>query len=274
MRRVPVSPTLRPYDIVLLDLDGCVYVGDQVTPRAPEAIDALRAAGKRVAFITNDPGGTPEEKVRKLWSLGIRAAAEEVVTAGGAVQYALARRYPDGGTAVVLGAPGLHRHVRQAGLRIVNGTDLAPRADVVVLANHAGLTYEELREATQAGLRGAALLATNRDRTFPMPDGPWPASGSIVAFVEYATARTAHSVGKPERDLFVTALDRVGEGRALMVGDRLDADVAGATAAGLPAALVLSGVTSAEEAAASDEPVAVARDLGELVLGSADGDRP
>jgi glycerol 3-phosphatase-2 len=265
---VELADAVRPYDLVLLDLDGCVWVGDEPTRDAPAAIDALRRADKQIAFVTNDPARSPEDYVRKLWRLGIRAAAREVVTVGGAVQFALAERYPEGATATVIGAPALHRHVHDAGLRIVNGTDLAARADVVVIAGHAGLAFDELREATQAALRGADLLAAGRDRTFPMPDGPWPGTGAVVAAIEYASGREAESVGKPEPLLFRTALDRFGGGTPLVVGDRLDADVAGARAAGMPVALVLTGATTREEAlAARDGLVAVAEDLAALVLG-------
>ena len=103
-----------------------------------------------------------------------------------------------------------------------------------------------------------------------MPDGLWPGTGAIVAALEYATKREAAIVGKPDPQLLLTALDRLGDGRTLVVGDRLDADVAAAAQAGIDAALVLSGGTSAEEAAAirdgQPRPVAVARTLGELVL--------
>ena len=173
-----------------------------------------------------------------------------------------------GGSAFVVGSPAIHRHVEDAGLRIVNGTEFASRADVVVLAAYDDFHYDELRVATQAGLRGAELLAAGRDATFPMPDGPWPGTGAIVAAVEYATGRTALSVGKPEAWLYRTALDRLGQGRALVVGDRVDVDLAGAAAARLDGAIVLTGAsTRAEAAAAKDpEPVAVADTLADLVL--------
>ena len=81
-----LSPLLAGYDSVVLDLDGCVWVGEACTPRAPEAVAELRAAGKRLAFLTNDGRRSPEEYVRKLWSLGVQASLEEMVTAGAAIQ--------------------------------------------------------------------------------------------------------------------------------------------------------------------------------------------
>jgi glycerol 3-phosphatase-2 len=262
---VALSPALAGYDHILLDLDGCVWVGDRPTPRAVEAVSALRAAGKSVAFVTNDGRHGEDEVVRKLWRLGFRAAREEVVTVGGAVQYVCASS--DWRSAIVIGAPSLHRHVADAGLRILNGTDLAPVADVVVAAAHERFDYGELRQATQALLRGAALLAAGRDATFPMPDGPWPGSGPVVAALEDASGVRARNVGKPAADLFRVALDRLGPGRALVIGDRLDADVAGARAAGLDGAVVLTGATTAEQAAAADpRPAHVAVTLADLLL--------
>ncbi len=268
-----LRPLLSAYDHVLLDLDGCVYVGDDAVPRAPEAIAALRAAGKSVSFLTNDARRSTEEYVRKLWSLGCRASLEEVVTVGGAIQHVLAETYGEGRShtpAYVIGSPAIFRHVTDAGLRIVNGTEHAASAEVVVVAGHDDLRFSELRAATQAVLNGAALIAAGRDRTFPMPDGPWPGTGALVAALEYSTGVVARIVGKPDPQLFLTALDRLGPGRALVIGDRLDSDLAGAAAVGLDAAIVLSGVTTAVEAeeARDPAPVAVAADLHTLVVGS------
>jgi HAD superfamily hydrolase (TIGR01450 family) len=265
---VPLSALLRRYDHALLDLDGCVWVGDSPTPRAVEAVSALRAGGKGVSFVTNDARHSGEDFVRKLWRLGFQASLEEVVTVGGALQHLLAERHDTWASAFVIGAPPIWRHVEDAGLRIVNGTDLAPRADVVVVAGHERFDYGELRVATRAVLRGAALVGAGRDATFPMPDGPWPATGAILAAVEYATGVRAACVGKPEAGLFRTALDRLGPGRALVVGDRLDSDLAGAAAARLDGAIVLTGATAGEAARSAREPapVAVADTLADLVL--------
>lgn len=268
-----LSPLLRSYDRVLLDLDGCLWVGDAATRDAPLALEALRAAGTRVAFVTNDTRSTAEEYVRKLWSLGFRASLEEVVTVGGALQHLLNERYDGRTTAFVIGTPAILRHVADAGLRVVNGTPHANSADVVVAAGHDDLVFEELRIATQALLAGAHFVAAGRDRTFPMPDGMWPATGALVAALEYATGTVALTVGKPQPEIFATALDRLGPGRALVVGDRLDADLAGAHAAGLDAAIVLSGATTRAEATAATDPapVAIAEDLAALILGDGAG---
>jgi HAD superfamily hydrolase (TIGR01450 family) len=270
---MPVTALLRRYDRVLLDLDGCVWVGDEATPRAPEAVTALREGGARIAFVTNNAMLGTDEFVRKLWGLGFQASLEEVVTPGGALQHRLAERADRLRTAFVIGASPVHRHVADSGVRILNDTDLASRADVVVVSGYEGIDYDDLRVATQALSRGAEFLASDLDPAYPMADGPWPGTGSIVAALEYATGQKAVSVGKPEPALFETALDRLGPGRALVVGDRLDADLAGAEAAGLDAAIVLTGVTTLEQAEAAREPapVAIAATLGDLVLGDRGG---
>ena len=264
---MPLSPLLQSYDQVLLDLDGCIWVGEVAIPGSAEALAELRAAGKTIAFVTNDARRSPEEYVRKLWSLGLQASLEEIVTVGAAIQYELAGRLP-GATAYVIGSSAVFRHVAESGHRIVNGTDQSASADVVVIAGHDAFNYDELREATQAALAGAELIAAGRDRTFPGPDGEWPGTGAILAAVEYASQRTARVVGKPDPLIFSAALDRLGPGKALMIGDRIDSDLAGAAASGLDGAIVLTGVSTREEAeaATTPAPVAIAADLRSLVM--------
>lgn len=286
-----LTPLLAQYAYVLLDLDGCVYVGEDAVPGAAEAVAALRAAGTGVAFVTNDARRSGEEYVRKLWGLGLQAALEEVVTVGGALQHVLAEteRWR---SAYVVGAPVIHRHVLDAGLKVSNGLDV-PAPDVVVVAAHDRFDYDELRGATQAVLAGAELVTAGRDPIFPMPDGLWPGTGAVVAAIEAATGVEAINCGKPAAQPFLTALERLGAQiaatpqtaaqrlaaapgtappgprKALVIGDRLDSDLAGAAAAGLDGAIVLTGATTADEAHAATDPapVAIAASLAELVLG-------
>jgi glycerol 3-phosphatase-2 len=259
---VPVSPALQPYDAVLLDLDGCLWVGRDATPRAPEAVQALREAGKAVAFVTNDPAPAIEGVVRKLWRLGFMASVREVVTVGAAVQHLLATERA-GGSALVVGSQALVDHVADAGMRIANGTSFAGRADVVVVGGHRDLHYAELCDATRSVIRGAELIGTSRDATFPTADGPAPGTGAVLAAIETAAGRTADRIaGKPEAPMYAAALDRVdGASRVLAIGDRRDTDVAGAVAAGLDAALVGEGHGD------GPDPTLRAATLADLVLG-------
>jgi glycerol-1-phosphatase len=263
---VPLSPIAQRYDQFILDLDGCVWIGGEPTPRAVEAIDALREAGKEVAYATNDPRSGTEDYVARLWKIGIRASLRDVVTVGGAIQHLLAETR-SGRTAFVVGTDALRRHVADAGLRVLNGTDLASRAEVVVVGGTEELVYDDLRYAALAARRGADFLATARDPTYPQPDGLWPGTGAIVAAIEVASGRSAEIVGKPEPQLMLTALDRLGDGRTLVVGDRVDTDLAAAAAARLDAALVLSGGTERQALnGVEPEPVAVTDTLADLIL--------
>jgi HAD superfamily hydrolase (TIGR01450 family) len=263
---VPLSPIAQRYEQFILDLDGCVWIGDEPTPRAVEAVEALRDAGKDVAYATNDPRSATEDYVARLWKLGIRASVRDVVTVGGAVQHLLAETR-SGRTAFVIGTDALRRHVADAGLRILNGTDLASRAEVVIVGGTEDLVYDDLRVGSLAVRRGADFLATARDPTYPQPDGPWPGTGAILAAVELASGRTARIVGKPEPQLFLTALDRLGEGRTLVVGDRLDSDIAAAVRTDLDGALVLTGGSAHEDVDGSEpRPVAVGESLAGLLV--------
>lgn len=255
------------YDNIVCDMDGCLWIGDELTPRAGEAIVAIREAGKGLAFVTNNPRRSAEDYVAKMWRLGIQGSARDVVTVGGALQHLLAETR-HGRTAYVIGSDALHKHVADAGLKVMNGTDLATRAEVVVLGGTEEWDFEHVRVAAIAARRNGDLVATSRDPTYPMPDGFWPGTGSLVAAVEVASGRQAIIVGKPEPQLIISALDRLGEGRALMIGDRLDTDIAAAAKAHVDAALVLTGAVTREQADAANDPkpVAVADTLADLVL--------
>lgn len=265
----PLSPLLRSYDQVILDLDGCVWIGGEAVAGSVEAIAALRAAGKAVAFATNNGWHATEDHVAKLWGLGVQASLADVVTVGGAMQHLLAETR-SGRPAFVIGTHAMRTHVAEAGLKVMNGTDMAARAEVVVVSGTDDVTYADLRAATLAVGRGADLLATGRDPTLPMPEGHWPGTGALLAAVETATGRRAEIVGKPSPRLFHTAVDRLGDGRTLVVGDRLDSDIAAADAAGLDGALVLTGGETAEPGPEGPQPVAVAADLAELVGSTAE----
>jgi HAD superfamily hydrolase (TIGR01450 family) len=266
---VGLSPLVASYDHVVLDMDGCLWVGDDLTPRAAEAVAALREAGKGLVFVTNNSRRSAEDYVAKLWRLGLQASPRDVVTVGGAMQHLLAETR-QGRTAFVIGSDALHKHVADAGLKILNGTDLATRAEVVVVSGSGEWSYENVRAAAMSARRNGDLIATSRDPTYPMPDGLWPGSGALVQAVEVASGRDAVVVGKPEPQLIISALDRLGEGRALMIGDRLDTDIAAAAKAHIDAALVLTGGATREQAAAAPDPkpVAVADTLADLVLDS------
>ena len=256
------------FEAFLIDLDGVVYVGDGLVSGSDRAVRALQEMGKRVVFLTNDPRSSREEYATKLRRLGLEVEASDILTSGAATAASIGRHEETSGRAAfVIGTPALKAEVRAVGLEVVEGEPGA-RADVVVVGGHDRFGYDELRIATQALRRGAAFYGTGRDATFPMPDGPWPAAGAILAAVETAAGRPARVIGKPEPDMFRVALELVGGDarRAVVVGDRLDSDIAGGHRAGLATVLVLTGSsTEAEAAVASPAPDFVVPDLEGLL---------
>jgi ribonucleotide monophosphatase NagD (HAD superfamily) len=162
------------------------------------------------------------------------------------------------------------RHVSDAGHHVVNNTAEAETADVVVVVAHRDFDYGELLTATRALLGGAELISGGRDRNYPTAGGLAPGTGAVTVALEYASGVTARIVGKPDPQVFRVAVDRLGSGRTLVIGDHLTADLGGAAAAGLDAAIVLSGVATRDQAEAARDPapVAIAEDLATLILSS------
>jgi glycerol-1-phosphatase len=227
------------FDAFFLDLDGVVYVGDEALRGAPEAIAQLRAEGKRFLFLTNDPRYARRDYAAKLSRLRIPATEDDVLTSGSATALYLSRHEQvEGKTAYVIGTEALKDEMRTVGLRVLDG-DNGRDADVVVVGGHGGFDYSELTTASLAVHRGAGFYACNRDASFPMPDGPWPAVGAILASVETASGRTAVAVGKPEPAMFEAARAIVGDvERIAMVGDNPASDIEGGRRAGLTTILV------------------------------------
>ncbi len=250
------------YDCVLLDLDGVLYRGEQAVPHAPGAVEAIRTAGRRTIFITNNSSRTPGQVAGKLTGLGIPARAEEVVSSALATAELLSAR--GGGSVFVVGEEGIRSALTDAGLELVDGEP--QRADHVVVGWDRGVDYAKLRTACLLVERGAALLATNEDRSFPAPDGLWPGAGAILAVITTTTGARAEVAGKPHEPLFRSALRRAGGTSPLVVGDRLETDIAGAAALGWDSLLVLTGVTGREDLARSSvRPTFVAEDLRGLL---------
>jgi HAD superfamily hydrolase (TIGR01450 family) len=244
-------PLADRFDGLLIDLDGVVWVGREPVPGSIEALRELARSGKRIAFVTNNPGRLPEAYVERLRELEVEVGIDQIVTAG-IVVARLADEAADGGGAFVIGAEPLKEMVAATGTRVLEGEE-AREAAVVVVSGHRGFDYGELLTAKRALDAGAQLFATSHDPTMPYPGGELPGTGAVLAAVEVASGREATIAGKPERHLFEMAIEEIGsEGRPAMVGDRISSDIDGGRAAGLETVLVLSGTTSREEAEAAD----------------------
>jgi glycerol 3-phosphatase-2 len=258
------------YDALLFDLDGVLYRGDEPVVHAVETLASLRDAHARVAFLTNNSSRTPEQVVGKLRAIGIEAQTDEVVTSALATGDVLRER---GGTAYVIGQDGIRRALADAGLQILDGEP--QRVDHVVVGVDVDVTYRQLAHACELVERGARLVATNADTSYPVPGALWPGAGALLAVITATTGAEPEIIGKPFPPLFASAARRVGASRPLVIGDRLDTDIAGANACGWDSLLVVTGVSSRGDLATADRgdrPTFVADDLRAL-LGDADPPR-
>lgn len=261
-----VDRAQRRYAGVVVDLDGVCYLGTQAIDGSADAVSRLRDAGVGVTFATNNATRTQQESAGKLGSLGFTVEPDEIVTSA----VAAAALLEPGTPCLVVGMRGLREAVRDRGCTLVE--DPADAAAVVTGLDR-DLSYDTLVRATRALVNGARFVASNADSTFPAEDGISPGAGAIVAALERASGRTPEVAGKPQAALFEAAAARLPDGPLLMVGDRLETDIAGASALGWDTAVVLSGVTDADMVDGADPaPTYVADDLAALVSRLLDGD--
>ena len=252
-----------PYDVVLLDLDGVLYRWPDPISGAADAVAALRGAGKLLTFVTNNSSRTPAQVAERLSSVGVTASPEEVVTSALVTATILSERGVR--SAFVVGEEGLVEALAAAGIEAVHEFDDEP--DVVVVGFDRGADYSKLKDASVLVERGIPLVASNADPSFPAPGGEsWPGAGALLAAIETTTGARGEVFGKPEPPLFERALASAGGGRPIVVGDRLDTDIAGAVRLGWDSALVLTGATRRDEVEGSPwRPTIVLDDLSGLI---------
>lgn len=255
------------HDVVFFDLDGVIYIGPHAVEHAAVVIRELKSRGITCCFVTNNASRTPSEVARHLTDLGIATDESEVVTGSQAGAGLIGNFVPVGSRVLAVGGPGVAAALEDRGFVPVFSNDDDPEA--VMQGFGPQLSWSDLAEAAFALRRGVPWVATNMDATFPTPRGLAPGNGSLVMAVAHATGRQPDAVaGKPERSLFDEAVARTGATRGLMVGDRLDTDIAGGNRAGMETLLVLTGVCSADEAAKADGdeiPTYVGDDLRSLL---------
>ncbi len=259
------------FDAFLLDLDGVVWRGESGIEGAAETIAKLRDAGKRVVFVTNNASRSPRDYAAKLIRMAVPTEPSDIVTSAHVVVSHLEGLGLKRGDRVhVCAAGGLLDLLRAGGFDATKETNDV-RALVVAWDPH--LRFDDIKNAADVARDGVPFIAANRDATYPYEDGLLPGSGAILAAVETASGRRATVVGKPEPELIRLALARAGssEERSLFVGDRPDSDVAGARAAGVPVALVLSGVTTKKDLASLEpRPDWILKDLRAVLRTDAD----
>jgi HAD superfamily hydrolase (TIGR01450 family) len=241
---------MRDFRCLLLDLDGVIYRGERLLPGVHELCEWLDATARQVLYLSNNSFATPEEVTAKLVRLGVPRPEGRVLTAGWATVAAIAERFP-GGRVFVLAVDSIERLAERAGLRpVLTEEPELPPPEAVLVGLDRGLTYPRLRRAMRAILAGAAFYAVNRDPRLPVENGFEPGTGSIVAALEWSSGVRADMIGKPAPGIVLQALRqlRASDSEALLVGDGLDLDVVAGHAAGVATALVLTGLTSADEA--------------------------
>lgn len=258
-------------DAVLSDLDGVVYAGHGALPFAVESLNRAGDEGRRLGYITNNASRTDVAVAEHLRHLGLkRTAPDDIVTSPQAAMRLLKDRVASGATIMVVGGEGLVVEVEKAGYRVTRSAEDAPAAVVQGFAPEVG--WSDLAEAAYA-LKvpeeegGIPWIATNTDWTIPQARGIAPGNGTLVSAVHTAIGRLATVAGKPETPIFEEAVARFGSRRPLFLGDRLDTDIAGAQAAGIPSALVLTGIDRPKHVLAappSSRPTYILGDLREL----------
>ncbi len=257
---LPSGPSDLP-PVVCCDLDGVVWRGEASIAGSAQAIDSLRAAGWRIAFVTNNSSLRVADYVERLASHGIAAAPDELCTSAQAAAAVVAAKVPAGSSVLVSAGPGVVEALDGRGLRVVT----APPADAVVVGFHRDFDFDKLTRAADAVRAGAVYVATNLDPTYPVPNGMIPGAGSLAAAVSTASSRIPIVAGKPEQPMADLVRDRYGD-RGVVVGDRPSTDGAFAARLGWPFALVMSGVAGSAggEPVPDPPPPFVAADLAAL----------
>jgi HAD superfamily hydrolase (TIGR01457 family) len=255
---------LSHFNAILLDMDGVLYRGNLPLP----GVGALLALceRRRIAYacVTNNSMLTPEDYQAKLAAMGIAMPAARVITSSIATRRYLEHEFPRGTPAFYIGMRGLREALIGDGYFVYD----EQHPQVVVSGLDMELTYRKLKIATLAIRAGARYVATNPDFTLPTDEGLVPGAGSIVALLRTASDVAPTVIGKPAPAMFQTAIEILGAepDRTLTIGDRLDTDIAGAAAAGLASALVLTGVaTRAQLVQSTLQPGMVFAGLPELV---------
>lgn len=244
------QPLVDRHDGLLLDLDGVLQLDDQPVAHAVDVMAELAQRGTSLLFLTNNAARPPADVAARLTAIGYAAQPEQVLTSAMVAADVLRRRLQPGSQVLVIGGAGLVDAVAAVGLQPVSvaGSDVV----AVVQGWSPEVGWRLLAEGAVALRTGAAWVATNADRTLPSPRGPLPGNGSLVAALRTATDLEPEVVGKPQRGMFHSAVASLGAASPLMIGDRLDTDIAGARAAGLPTLLVLTGVSGPRDLLAAD----------------------
>jgi HAD superfamily hydrolase (TIGR01450 family) len=230
---------------IILDMDGVLWRENQPIGDLSTIFKMINDRGWKVTLATNNASRSIEQYLEKLRGFGVVLQPENIVTSAQATTHYLLRKHPNGGNVYVIGEKALEATLMESGFEICEDNPVA-----VIVSFDRQLTFEKLRRGSLLIRSGVPLIATNPDRTFPTPEGLIPGAGAILAAIVTATDAVPILTGKPEPEMYDMAMERMASSpeTTLVVGDRLETDIAGAQKLGCPTALVLSGVTSPKSA--------------------------
>ncbi|MBW3086970.1 D,L-glycerol 3-phosphate phosphatase [Austwickia sp. TVS 96-490-7B] len=259
------------YRGIVCDLDGVVYRGAQAIPYAVASLETARERGLGIVYATNNGSRPPEDVAEHLSALGLQLTPDAVLTSAQAAAAHLFDQLGPGSPILALGGPGVPLAIHRAHMVPITTSEHAAGAKVVGVLQSYGATvsWTDLAEAAYAINGGALWVASNADLTIPTARGIAPGNGSLVAAVRQAVTVDPVVVGKPEAPLYHLSAATLGSDpeRTLGIGDRIDTDIDGASAAGIPSLLVLTGVSGLVELAAATggaRPRYLAMDLRSL----------
>ncbi len=252
---------------LILDMDGVIWKSDAPIGDLVEIFARIRARGLKFVFATNNGTRTPEDYQQKLAGLGVEIDASQVVTSALGVAFMLAQKYPRGTKVFVIGEDGVRVALEQKGFVILSAED-APQAEAFVMGIDRSINFQKVVEAALLVRAGIPFYTTNTDKTFPTPRGQIPGSGAWLSVITTATGVEPIIAGKPFPFMMELSLEILDTARSetLVVGDRLETDIAAGQAVGCPTALVLSGVSTREQAKAWKPAIEIiAENLATLV---------
>ena len=248
-------------------MDGVIWKADAPIGDLVATFNRIRQRGLNFVFATNNGTRTSEQYVARLKSFGVDVEPWQVVTSAQAVAYTLAQKFPRGTKVFMIGEDGIRMALEEKGFEILSVED-APSAEAVVMGMDRSVNFQKMSEATLLVRRGVPFYATNPDKTFPTPRGEVPGAGAWLSIVVTASGVEPIIAGKPFPFLMELALEKLGTKKeeTLVVGDRLETDIAAGQGVGCPTALVLSGVASRQQADQWNPKLDfVANDLSSLI---------
>ena len=253
----------RKLKAVILDMDGVLWRGSSPIGDLQDSFNKIKDLGLGVIMATNNATRNPHQYVVKLASFGVSVEPWQIINSGMATAHYLKNNYPQGGNIFVIGDKALVETLEDGGFP---HSEDEPTA--VVAAMDRGITYENLTKAALLIQKGIPFIGTNPDKSYPIPEGQAPGAGAILAALEATTGISPSIIGNPQPRMYIQALERLGTspGETLVIGDRLETDIAGAQNTGCPSALVLSGVTTLDAAKSwHPKPDIIASDLSAVL---------